>query len=866
MGIISEALCDRIKAQIARYGIVVWFDPEERYTAFFQHLVEQQTLPDTTIERLDGSYFALRYQVDHLLDGDAPPHLLIYLTISEADTHQALAELTSLGTVMSPTTIEGNTDLRSLVGEVLHQRQFPPEVIAQLQAQIKTPVATGLSLDELDHQIAQITVPYVTLLNSIYDSNEPLTILLRFLTDPTKDATLQKRAGWSQLTTLCAERLGMPDLVPSISQGRDQVAQWILQTDLLATLHDPPPQLQAITAATEATHRMTCVAVANDWRRIAPESYNAQAERVAGLLHLANYPLTVAQARDCYTFADIDGALQTALETTIADQPADLDFVTQRQRGYWARQSNADDDRYNMIAERWSIISLAGQLCELAQQVESAASRSNRPPAQFVTEYTAQDAPWCLLEERQRTLEGKVQGARHAETAATTQTLITIARQRYQRAAERLATAFTHALHDADFQIPGILRQRDIFATQVQPALRRGRVAYLLIDALRYEMARQMLGHLRDGFTVTALEPAIGTPPTITPIGMAALLPGAEQQVELVAKRGTVGLKLGDTSLFDRKSRLTWLKAQRLTNAADAPAKIADIHLAELREHHGTPTWTKADLLIVTSQDIDEGGETDRAAFRPVMDDTLRTVEDACHSLRGLKFDIIIITADHGHLYGAALGDDMAIDPPGGEEVDLHRRAWVGRGGTQNADVLRVPLERFGIAGGYDLAVPWGLGVFRAPGGNRAYMHGGLSLPELVIPVAQIAVATPVTSTHADWEWSMQVKRPAITSRIFTVVVQGKARTLLNTPPPTMILELRAGDEAIGFPQNPEDGSPLANFTPSVRPELPLEVTENHIIQIDVERPPVGEITLRLFDASTRRELANLPLTWAIAI
>ena len=41
----------------------------------------------------------------------------------------------------------------------------------------------------------------------------------------------------------------------------------------------------------------------------------------------------------------------------------------------------------------------------------------------------------------------------------------------------------------------GVLRQRDVFATQVQPRLAEGKTAYVWVDALRFEMAREHLQH-----------------------------------------------------------------------------------------------------------------------------------------------------------------------------------------------------------------------------------------------------------------------------------------------------------------------------------------------------------------------------------
>ena len=60
-------------------------------------------------------------------------------------------------------------------------------------------------------------------------------------------------------------------------------------------------------------------------------------------------------------------------------------------------------------------------------------------------------------------------------------------------------------------------------------------------------MARELCRLLKDDFDLT-LQPAIGTIPTITEIGMAALLPRADQSAKVVAVGGgKLGLEIGGT-------------------------------------------------------------------------------------------------------------------------------------------------------------------------------------------------------------------------------------------------------------------------------------------------------------------------------
>lgn len=97
------------------------------------------------------------------------------------------------------------------------------------------------------------------------------------------------------------------------------------------------------------------------------------------------------------------------------------------------------------------------------------------------------------------------------------------------------------------------------------------------------------------------------------------------------------------------------------------------------------------------------------------MDDILHDLRRACRVLTECGVKTIIFTADHGYLFGEELGSDMKIDPPGGETVELHRRVWIGRGGSASKSYLRTCLADFGIESNLELAVSRDFACFKVP-------------------------------------------------------------------------------------------------------------------------------------------------------
>src|SRR5260370_35411504 len=88
--------------------------------------------------------------------------------------------------------------------------------------------------------------------------------------------------------------------------------------------------------------------------------------------------------------------------------------------------------------------------------------------------------------------------------------LITKAEQRYTEVGSSLAKHFVTQLLKAKHPIGGLLRQRDFFQMQVKPKLGGGKVAYVWVDALRFEVARELSRFLKHDFDLplhTAIDP-----------------------------------------------------------------------------------------------------------------------------------------------------------------------------------------------------------------------------------------------------------------------------------------------------------------------------------------------------------------------
>jgi hypothetical protein len=444
--------------------------------------------------------------------------------------------------------------------------------------------------------------------------------------------------------------------------------------------------------------------------------------------------------------------------------------------------------------------------------------------------------------------------------------LITRAEQRYTEVGSELAKHFITQFQKAKHPIKGLLRQRDVFEKQVKPLLGEGKLAYVWVDALRFEMARELCRLVKDDFELE-IQPAISMMPTITEIGMAALLPKAHESGKVVAVGGgKLALEIGGMVIKDRKDRVAFLKENAGVSVFDA--KLEDLLPKPAKKVKEGIQNT--DLILITSQEIDELCEADNMAqARLQLDGVLSHLRRGVRVLADHGVKTIVLVADHGHLFADEIGEDMKIESPGGKVEDLHRRVWVGVGGNSEPSYLRTSLASLGVDSEFDIATPWTFAVFKSKGGGRAYFHGGLSPQELIVPVVVMHSAAKPSAASTGIQWTLTPGTAKLTTRFFSVQIAGSESesSLFEFEPPKVRIELRANKKCVSLPVSASYGFEDATG------EVKLKIAENDNKRIEPNTVTVmlsEEISQKtvgvyLLDATTGAELAA-PLTVDVAI
>ncbi|MFM7071388.1 MAG: PglZ domain-containing protein [Planctomycetota bacterium] len=573
--------------------------------------------------------------------------------------------------------------------------------------------------------------------------------------------------------------------------------------------------------------------------------------------------ITLIFGKENETFLCVERSMLTYVESELLQKATTglLGLAVRRLSRFWA-------DVEPKIQARWALISSAAEVLLEADRVGKEVKKAPTTVPALVKAYADDDQPWCLLDTHHRHMESRKYNFEFAagNDHQGLEKLITKAEQRYTEVGSELAKHFVTHFAKAKHPIKGLLRQRDFFEKQVKPHLGEGKVAYVWVDALRFEMARELCRLLSDDFTLEC-QPAIGTMPTITEIGMAALLPKAHEAAKVVGVGGgKLGLEIAGKVIKDRKDRVAFLKEH-------AGVSVFDAKLDDLLPKPGKKVKDgiqNNQLILITSQEIDELGEADNMAQARLQIDGVPS-----HLRRGVRvladhgIKTIVLVADHGHLFADEIGEDMKIEAPGGKVEDLHRRVWVGVGGNSEPSYLRTPLASLGVDSEYDLATPWTFAVFKSKGGGRAHFHGGLSPQELIVPVVVMHSLARQAAPTVGIQWTLKPGTAKLTTRFFSVQIAGSQSqsSLFGFEPPKVRIELRANKVCVSMPVSASYG--FEDATGEVKLKIstsdPKRIDSNTVTVMLSEEVAQKTVRVYLLDATTGAELAA-PLTIDVAI
>ena len=257
------------------------------------------------------------------------------------------------------------------------------------------------------------------------------------------------------------------------------------------------------------------------------------------------------------------------------------------------------------------------------------------------------------------------------------------------------------------------------------------RVYVIISDALRYEVAASLTEQLRrETQSKVALESVQGIFPTITKFGMAALLPHKELNVVPKANGGVYVRADGASTEMQDRDKV-------LKNAHSASVALQYKNIIKMKRADRQALVKGMDVVYIYHDKIDEASHTADNLVFPACDDAIAEIKNIvriiCNEFGGTR---IFITADHGFLYTySPLTEDDKVDKNSfnQQDVEYGRRYAIMQHGAQ-PDYL-MPVKFIDEKSGYDAFAPRENVRIKMSGGGLNFVHGGISLQEMVVPV-----------------------------------------------------------------------------------------------------------------------------------
>ena len=697
MTTLREVLTKQLARKVQAYGLLIWEDRAGEY----KDIASSVTPEDARFEPFNGSWYDLRRRIESAVSGERPPRLVVY-TPAPVKDDDPLAEVRDAAGKF-------NRRLSTLVRQALTGSLSP--------ARIKAISEQARTLREAEI-FAEASAETDVRLARVMGARTPLELLVSVLTGASDDQ-ISNAGLWDAVAAMANDTVGA-NIAGASDELRNDLFQHLLLCDISRVIEGPLPD--ALLAAP--------VSLSSSQRRSAQDLL----ERLRGTTGgLATYRrlATVADNRLALAgslewrpgFEDAVGtpALERILlaRSILLMQETDygkaLEVAERRlEVGPWALDPNSG------WGGRWRTVQA---IARLYSELGEARPPTGGGPGGILAWYV--ERGWRVDRAHRRLELARLE----LMTFGDLEDVLTAARIAHESWLDDLLNRFVSSVTDHALDTDGLVRQGEVHDRFVAPA--PGPIAYVWVDALRYELGVELADALRPITEKVDIHAAVAAAPTITQVGMANLLPGAASDLRLELEGERLRVGIGGTPVNSVHQRCDLLRARH--------GRVADLDLNNASQKGEKALGNAiegAGLTLIRSQEVDSVGESGHLSvawsdFQTVIDMLAKVIA----RLAQCGVDRVVISADHGFIaLSRSLGAQRTVDPPAGAAGITKRRVFIGRGGTPSQATARVPLASCGIPGDLDLIVPRGLAVFRA-GGGRQFFHGGLSPQELIVPV-----------------------------------------------------------------------------------------------------------------------------------
>jgi len=787
---LREVLQEALRRQ-GRSGLVVWYDEG----GTLESVTGRATPEGAKLLPFEGSYLALRFELEGQ-DPDLKGRWVVYVP-ERAPKEAWLRDWELLGQRLELDLLEllhhkANLNITSALRALLRNR---PENACAL-ARAWDLLVGGQPITETVLENALLALAFG------FPRWQLEEALLLFLSGQGGER-LMERGLWEVWLERVRAWTGWEGAPEDERALRNQLGATVLLSELASFVPYLAGRLREILPS--EARRPSVAALAKRWRDSGAHrrSYEDAARRIERDYELQGSLAVSEPLLQAETFPCIDELWRREVHNAVSPDgrnfaekaPRIARIAEARRELFWARQG---------AAPYWQPITLAAGLT-LGCQAALEESERLSSVEEFIGRYS-DDEGWWRLDLMALRLAG-VAGELEADERRR---MVRPAWQAYKSFLDEVNRRFARAVEEEGWQ-PTHLGFWSRFVTG------RRRTAIFFVDALRYDLARRVCELLPGEEFEVKIHTLRGVLPSVTQLGMAVVLPGAERGL-FVEPDGGLRVKLGEAELNDRQGRQAYLEA-----CLGARARVVDLSELERTKLEGI------ERLVVLSREVDEFGPF-IADLPQGLSNLLERLKRAIQWLRGSGFERFLVVTDHGFL---SLPSEEVQPRRLPAPMALLRKRRFAVGAQAEGCLVRRASE-LGLQGDAIFAFPIGLAVFAIQGELEAFLHGGLSLQEAIVPVieveamrAPVAVKVPV---------KMEVPE-ALTSRIAIITVQVAGRVDLFARPRRVVVEIHGRRSEV------------------VELSVQQRKAQASISWLEFDEEPPESATLRLLDVDTNDEL-----------
>lgn len=708
---IEECIKNHLIHRLEEARALVVYDLDRRYSEIVREMTSDKcTLIDGTVSTIIGRESAMDAWCELAISDSNDKKLIIYLPTrkpkTEREHQQNPYEIFALGGGEFPA--GDNESYQTLC------HQAAPEMTEQIDSLFAAGVPDFATINNLI--AGKATWPK---LRTLLDAESAVEILTAVMSpSEVQRQALQSDETWvpefKEFLKATIE-LKLKTKSKKLNTISDELWRYILFSEFLFDLPVPlPDSLKDVPKAPD-TIKGLVYNVCDNLRSSENHQirYMEKADEVAAELQLVKHMEGIANLgeRDTFAFEEMV-FLSVFKDAVLNDNSAEANEVfTARSKSIWVRHK----------AERqqlWTVADRAFQLIAKAKDFQASISSLGNTLAELFDFYCDRFRQIDLLH---RGFEQAVADA-YGDLEDLDQ-LVELARREYLRKVEQVQSRFIAAVEQEGWPVSGCTRNTDVFAKYVAPWLEeRKKVAYFMVDALRYELAIELGNKLS-----SPIEPVCAQLPTITAVGMAALLPEAKD-LTLVRENDVL---------------VPYLKQRRILSPNDRYEYVRSFlgdrcHMRTLDELISKPKLRipeTTQLLLVRTTDIDQLGEVNPLEAMRNLPKVIQKIIAGINQVQKRGFDRAVLATDHGFITfdEQAIGD--TVPKPPGDWLTIKGRCLLGSG-SSGPGVLVLKKADIGISGDFEeYAVPRTFGTFAR---GNPYFHEGLSLQECVLPVIMV--------------------------------------------------------------------------------------------------------------------------------